>query len=117
MPYDFRGTSVPVKSFDLSVPSIDASKYRTLKFSIRAREEGSPGVVKIVFKNRLNEEDAYYVKGVDMSWKDFEISLDELKHITDWTNLTDVSFVLESWNVEKQRGLILIDDVRFATQS
>lgn len=78
---------------------------------------GSPGVVKIVFKNRLNEEDAYYVKGVDMSWKDFEISLDELKHITDWTNLTDVSFVLESWNVEKQRGLILIDDVRFATQS
>ena len=118
MSYDFKGNNVsPVKAFDLSVPQMDASKYNALKFSIRAREEGSPGVVKIVFKNKLNEEDSYYVRGVDMSWKDFEISLDELKKITDWASLTDVSFVLESWNVEKQKGVILIDDVRFATQS
>lgn len=66
-------------------------------------------------KNDKNETASYYIQGVDLSWQEYSIPFEEFQQITDWSNLTEVSFVLESWNVEKEKGLILIDDVRFSS--
>jgi len=97
------------------VPAVDAAKYGKIQFSIRGKEEGVPGIVKVVVKNRINEEASYYVQGVGLQWQEFEIPLEEFKQITDWSNLTNISFVLESWNVDNKKGLILIDDVCFSS--
>ena len=114
LPYNFRKDVSPVKTLALSVPQIDASQYGSLQFSLRAKEEGNPGIVKIVIQNNKNEISSYYVQGITNNWKEYTISLDEFKQISDWSNLKDVSFTLESWNVNKDKGLILIDNVRFA---
>ena len=45
MQYDFENSLSPEKTFSLSVPPIDAGKYSALQFSIRAKEEGNPGIV------------------------------------------------------------------------
>jgi len=111
--YDFKDDLPPVQSFALSVPEVDVSRYSNLKFSIRAREEGSPGTIKVVINNRLNETAAYYVQGIGLDWREYSIPLDEFRQITDWETLKDVSFVLESWNVDKKKGILLIDDVQF----
>lgn len=113
--YDFKSEYVPYKSFDLKVDDVDVSNYKKLSFKIRAKEEGTPGVVKVLIKNRLNEESYYYVQGVDFSWKELSLEFDNFKNITDWSNLTTISFVVESWNAEKQKGLILIDDINFSS--
>lgn len=113
--YDFEDPLKPAKSFDLSVSPVDASRYKKIQFSIRGKEQGSPGIIKVVFRNKKNEIAYYYVQGVDTKWQKFSIPLDEFRQISDWTNLTDVSFEVESWNVNNKKGIVLIDDVRFSS--
>ncbi|MDP8212538.1 MAG: hypothetical protein P9X22_04505 [Candidatus Zapsychrus exili] len=112
--YNFEDSFPPVKTFSLSIPNaLNAKKYSSLQFSVRAKEEGTPGVIKIILKNRKNEESFYYIQNINLKWQKINISLDEFRQITDWSNLTDISFVLESWNVDDDSGIILIDDVCF----
>jgi len=113
--YDLRDPFPPTKSFAVGVPNVDAGKYDAIRFSIRGKEDGVPGVVKVVVKNRLNEESSYYVQGVGLDWQEFQIPLEEFKHITNWANLTDITFVLESWNIDDKKGLILIDNLCFSS--
>lgn len=113
--YDLTGSFPPVKTFAVNVPTVDASKYDKIQFAIRGKEEGVPGVVKVVVKNRLNEEASYYIQGVGLDWQEFSISLDEFEEITDWSNLIDISFVLESWNIDDKKGLVLIENLCFSS--
>ena len=113
--YDLSDSFSQVETFSLGIPPIDAAKYNSIQFSIRGKEEGSPGIVKVVVKNQRNEEASYYVQGVGLEWQEFSIPLDEFKQISDWSSLTDVSFVLESWNVDSIKGLVLIDDLCFSS--
>lgn len=112
--YNFDEDFSPVKTLALSAPAIDASRYKNLQFSIRAKDPGNPSIVKVVVENHKNETASYYVQGVDYSWQDFRIPLREFKPITDWTSLKNISFVLESWNVEQKEGIILIDNICFS---
>ena len=52
--YDLTDSFSPVKTLAVNVPSVDASRYSKIQFSLRGKEEGVPGVVKVVIKNRLN---------------------------------------------------------------
>lgn len=112
--YDFLSVFHPDETFSLSIPQMDASRYTDLQFSIRANYEGNPGIVKIVVRNKRNETASYYVQGIGTKWKEVLIPLNEFRQITDWSSLTDVSFVLESWNVDEKKGKILIDDLCFS---
>lgn len=113
--YNFREAVAPTKSFSLTLPPLDAGQYSKIHFRMRAREEGSPGIVKVIFRNQLNEEAVYYLNDVSRDWRDFSVDLNEFKRITDWTQLKDLSFTLESWNVEDKKGVILIEDIYFSS--
>jgi hypothetical protein len=115
MEYNFTDSFPPIKTFELSVPNVDVTKYNKIQFSVRGKEEGTPGIIKITVKNLRGEEDSYYVQGVGLDWQEFNIPLDEFPRITDWSSLDDISFVLESWNVDSKKGLILIDNVCFSS--
>ena len=112
--YNFKNSSLPEKTFAMDLPQVNASKYGSLNFSVRAKEEGNPGILKIILSNRLNEQSYYYVQNVDYKWKEISIPFAEFKNISDWTNVKDLAVVLESWNVDNPKGMILIDDLRFA---
>ena len=94
---------------------MDAAKYRSLRFSVRAKDGGNPGVVKVVIRSRTNETSAYYIQGIVGDWQDYSIPFDQFKQISDWTDLKDVSFVLESWNMENKKGILLIEDIGFSS--
>ena len=42
-------------------------------------------------------------------------SFEKFEHISDWSDISEISFVIESWNAEDKDGIILIDDVCFST--
>ena len=113
--YNFKESFSPVKELSLSVPHLDPSKYRFLHFTVRAKEEGSPGLIKVVLRNKKEEIAFYYVENISLDWQDVNIPLEKFQYITDWTNLKDISFVLESWNVNQSQGLILIDEICFSS--
>ncbi len=113
--YDFKQEAPPYTSFSLPLEDTDITKYDKIAFSVRAKEEGSPGLVKVVFRNKRNETASYYIQGVDFNWQEFSIPFSAFKQITDWGSIEELSFVLESWNVHKKSGLILINDVHFSS--
>ena len=106
-----------LSGFAIPIPKLNASKYNQLTFSIRGMEEGFPGVVKVVLKNRKNETSFYFIKGVELKWEKVVIPLSEFNKISDWTNLSELSFVFEAWNAEKKKGIVLIDDICFSNES
>jgi len=111
--YDFRNTMEPKRRFSLDIPDVDATKYQDFRFMVRSKEEGTPGIIKVVVANMLGEVAYYYVQGINMGWHEVSIPLAEFKQITDWTRLKDISCVIESWNVDDKTGVILIDDISF----
>ena len=113
--YNFNSQFPPVQTFSLSLSSLDASKYNKIQFALRGKEEGAPGVIKVVVRNDKGEISSYYVQGIGLGWGDYSIPLSEFKQISDWSNIIDVSFVLESWNVVNKKGVVLIDDVNFSS--
>ncbi len=114
--YNLNSPFPQVKNFSLTIPKMNVSKYDKLSFSIRGLEEGFPGVVKVILKNQKNETSSFYIKDVRLKWQELNIPFDEFTQITDWTDLTEVSFVLEAWNAEKKKGVILIDNICFSSE-
>ena len=112
--YNLNSPYPQVKTFSLTIPKMNVSKYDKLSFTIRGLDEGFPGVVKVVLKNQRNEVASYYIKDVRLKWQELNIPFDEFTQITDWTALTEVSFVLEAWNAEKKKGIMLIDNICFS---
>ena len=113
--YDFNGAYPPSKTFSLSVPRMDLFKYKRFNFSIRGLESNGPGVVKVSVRNQKKETASYFVEDVGSSWKQVSVPLHEFKEITDWSNITDVFFTFESWNVQNKKGAVLIEDVCFSS--
>ena len=113
--YNFQDTLHPSESFALTIPKMDITKYKNFQFSIRAKDSGTPGVLKVVLRNDKNEISSYYIQGVGRKWKEFTVPLEDFKQITDWSTIEDVSFVLETWNVESKKGIILIDNIYFSS--
>jgi len=115
IPYDLVNALPPEKMFTIDVGTVDASKYRNLAFSIRGKEDGVPGVVRLIVRNKRNEEASYYVQGIGLDWQEISIPFSDFQQITDFSTLTDITFVLESWNVQDKKGLVLIDEIRFSS--
>ncbi len=108
----FVGSSIASAQFTITIPNKDISKYSHLNLSIRGLNE-APGVIKMILGNQRNEKATYYIQNVQTGWQKVSIPLDKL-NLTDWSTVTDVSFVLEAWNMDFKKGTVLIDDLAFS---
>jgi len=113
--YNLNHPYPPVKTFTLTVPPVDAAKYNRLQFSVRGLEEGAPGIMRVEIKNRKNEIDSVFVDEVYLGWKKMSVPFEEFDQIADWSGIEEVSFILESWNADKKKGIVLIDDICFSS--
>ncbi len=111
--YNLNDPYPATKTFSITIPSKDVSKYKALNVSLRGADGAYPGIVKVVVSNQKNEQAIYYIQNVGALWQKTRIPFARL-NLTDWTTITDVSFVLEAWNVDYRRGTLLIDGVSFS---
>ncbi|MDE2221828.1 MAG: hypothetical protein KGK03_02030 [Candidatus Omnitrophica bacterium] len=111
--YDLNDPYPSTKTFSVTLPTKDVSKYSALNISLRGLDGAYPGIVKVVVTNQKDERGTYYIQNVGSTWQKASIPFDKL-NLTDWTTVTKVSFVLEAWNVDFRRGTLLIDGVSFS---
>lgn len=52
---------------------------------------------------------------MNRSWRNYEIPFERFAQISDWADVSEISFVLEAWNAQDKKGIILIDDVAFSS--
>lgn len=103
-----------VKSFSLNVSGVNVSKYKALQFSARGTEEGYPGIVRIEVKTARGEVSSVLTENIELDWRDFHIPFKDFEQITDKSSINEVSFILESWNTHKDKGILLIDNICFS---
>ena len=113
--YNLQYPYPSVKTFSLSIPSMSVAKYKVLQFAVRALDEGTPGTIRIEIKNHKNEVAFVFVEHVNRSWRNYEIPFERFAQISDWADVSEISFVLEAWNAQDKKGIILIDDVAFSS--
>ena len=113
MAYDLNDPYPATKTFSLAIPNKDVSKYKVLNVSLRGMDDAYPGIIKVVVANQKNEQAIYYIQNVKNTWQQASIPFDKL-NLMDWTTISQVSFVLEAWNVDFRRGTVLIDGVSFS---
>ena len=112
--YNFLTEFPAEKSLVLSVPPLDATRYINLQFNVRAKESDAFGTLKIMLHNRKNEKGEYYISGINSRWQKISVPLSAFKTVTDKSNLTDVSFVVEPWNVQEKHETLLIENVQLS---
>ena len=113
--YNLTQPYPPVKTFSLAVPEINVLKYSRLQFTIRGLDNGTPGVVRVSVRNHKNETASVLIEHVNSAWQNYSIPFSEFQQISDWTTIEEVSFILESWNADKKKGTILLDDICFSS--
>ncbi len=111
--YDLNDPFPSTKTFAISIPEKDVSKFQALKFSIRGLNNAYPGIVKLVISNQKNEKATYYVKDVGPQWQRMTIPFAKL-NLSDWATVKELAFVLEAWNADYRQGTVLIDDISFS---
>lgn len=112
--YDF--SSLREKELTFNFNTLDLSKYSTLVIKARSLKDNSSENLKIEIENIYKEKDIYYLKNINSKWNKFFVPLNEFKKINDWHNIKRISFIVESWNINKKRGVIFLDYISFSTQ-
>lgn len=114
--FDFRERRASrVETFTLEMPEIDLRDYRKLRFSLRLLGEDSQreGTIKVSLINARKEISSLYVQNVGHSWTGVEIPCENFQSISDWSNLRQLAFSLEEWNIRPKKGSLLIDEIEF----
>ncbi len=113
--YNLSYPNPPQETFSLLIPQMNVAKYKELQFSLRGLEEGYPGIIRVELKNKKNEAASIFIEGIGLNWRNFNVPLTKFENISDWSQVSEVSFIIESWNADKKKGIILIDNVCFSS--
>ncbi|MFH0877535.1 MAG: hypothetical protein V1863_04855 [Candidatus Omnitrophota bacterium] len=114
--FDFTQVPSKIQSLEVDLPQVDLSGYNRLSFSVRlfnAREK-ELGALKVTLMNRRKESSHIYLSDITPSWQSHKLSLSQFGKIQDWSNLTQLVFSLEEWNLNPKKGQILIDAIEFS---
>lgn len=101
------------QAYDLDLKDLNLNEYKTLVFSLRNSNYNDKLAFRVEFSNAYKERAELYVNDISNKWKEYTFNLSDFKGITDWSEMTGLSFVVEEWNTRDNKGIIFIDDVRF----
>ncbi len=115
--YDFSDSSEKIKSIALDLPVINLSDYDTLEFSLRGDKlKGFNSLIKIELESKRREKKDFYLRGVQSNWKIFKFPISELIPLSSFSDLSRISFIIEGWNAETEKGRIFIDRIIFTKE-
>lgn len=115
--YKFLGTSENVKNISLDLPKIDLADYDALELRLRGDPaKGFANLIRIEFESSRKEKEGIYLKGIDSTWKMFRIPLGQIASLKSFSDLVNITFVVEGWNIDKPQGCIFIDKIMFVKE-
>ncbi|MFH1508525.1 MAG: hypothetical protein ABIG46_08915 [Candidatus Omnitrophota bacterium] len=97
--------------YAINLNGLNLSKYKYLGVSLRKSDLKDNVSVRTEFVNSFKEKSELYLKNIPFRWKAYRILMDDFKGITDWTDMLNLAFILEEWNVENKSGALYIDNV------
>lgn len=110
--FNFNPATKEVYAMNLN--KLDMRGFRALGFSVRKSDFDDKIILKIDFANAGRQHSDYYLTNLkSYKWQDYKIDLSDFRNITDWSQMSNLSFVVEEWNTPKKNGVVYIDNIRF----
>ncbi len=101
------------ESYSLDLKKLDLGRYKTLSFSVKKSSQSDTIALKLEFTSSFKEHASIYLKDIPVNWREYKISLSDFKNITDWSNMSKVSFIIEEWNTRVNNGIVYLENIRF----
>lgn len=98
--------------YSINLNKLNLSRYRALAFSLKKNNYYDRISLRVEFANVFNEKPHVYLKDIPHKWKDYKIDFSDFKGINDWSEMSNLSFIVEEWNVKEKKDIIYIDNIR-----
>ena len=98
--------------FTLNLKGLNLARFKSLGFSTMKTNRQDSVSLRVEFNSTFKEKSEIYIKDIPNKWQDYKINLAEFKNISDWSAMSDLSFIVEEWNTSGKKGIVYIDNVR-----
>lgn len=109
---NFHFNPVKKETFSINLNQLDLSRYKVLAFTLKKTDFKDQINMRIEFVNSFEEKSEVYLKGISTQWEDKKINLAEFRKISDWSNMTGLSFTIEEWNAKEKKDVVYIDNIK-----
>lgn len=112
--YNFNNSDLKREGYGLNFANLDVSKFSVLEFQARHQTKYGPLNLRVEIESQRGEKAVCYVSGITAKWNSFKIKLDDFSGISQWQELTRVSFVVEEWNALNKEDTVYLDEIHFS---
>ena len=98
--------------YSLSLNNLNIGYFKALAFSLKKVAQRDNISLRVEFANNFKEKSEFYLRNVPAKWQDYSIDLSNFRKISDWTEMSTLSFIVEQWNVKENKGIVYIDNIR-----
>lgn len=99
--------------YSVNLNKLNLSRFKALGFSVKKANFSDTITIRVEFTNTFKEKSAVYVRNIPHKWQSYKISFLDFKHIRDWSQMENISFIIEEWNTKEKNGVVYIDNVGF----
>ncbi len=96
----------------IALNKLNLSRYKTLSFSVKKDNPTDIISLRVEFTNTYNEMAFIYLKDIQHNWTEYKIPFSDFKAISDWTEMKELTFIVEEWNAGEKKGIVYLDNVR-----
>jgi len=100
------------ETFTIDLNNLNMGRFKTVAFSVKKVNYANNVFLRVEFTNIFQEKSEVYVKDLPDKWQDFRIDLSRFKNISDWSDMSELAFVVEEWNTQGKKGVVYIHNVR-----
>jgi TRAP-type mannitol/chloroaromatic compound transport system substrate-binding protein len=101
------------ETYSIDLNKLVISGFKALAFSAKKANYNDNTSLRVEFTSAFKEKSEVYVKNISNKWQDYKIALSEFKNISDWSDISKLSFIVEEWNVREKKGVVYVDNIRF----
>jgi len=96
---------------DINLNKLNMSRFKTLKFFTRKMNYNDKINLRVEMTNAYKEKSEKYFNDIGHKWEGYAVNLSEFSKISDWTEMSRLSFIIEQWNSKDKNGVVYIDNV------
>lgn len=96
----------------INLNKLNLTRYNALGFSIKKDDLKNNVSLRVEFTNSFKETAFIYLKEIPSKWNEYKIPFSEFRAISDWTEMANLSFIVEEWNTVEKKDVVYIEDVK-----
>lgn len=101
------------ETYSITLNKLNLTKFKSIGFSVKRENYFDRISLRVELTNNFREKSEIYIKDIPHKWQEYKIDFSQFRNINDWSEMTDLSFVVEEWNTKENAGVVYLDNISF----